>query len=65
VRRPGLGTLAPGAPAEASVIEERAGTFEYVDATGERLVGGRRLVALGRVREGCWYDGPRAGEGPS
>ncbi len=51
-----LGTLAPGAVGDASVLDLRQGTFEYVDVIDEKLVGEQRLLAGGMVLSGKWVD---------
>lgn len=45
LRRPDLGTLAPGSAGDAAVLELEEGAFDYVDVLGEHLAGTRRLVA--------------------
>ncbi len=43
LRRPDLGTLAPGAVGDAAVLDVVEGNFDYVDVLGEHLAGARRL----------------------
>src|SRR5919106_1187341 len=43
LRRPDLGTLAPGSVGDAAVLDLAEGRFDYVDVMGERLTGERRL----------------------
>jgi dihydroorotase len=43
LRRPDLGTLAPGALGDATVLDLAEGAFDYVDVMGERLQGEQRL----------------------
>jgi dihydroorotase len=43
LRRPDLGTLAPGAVGDAVVLDQAEGAFDYVDVMGERIQGDRRL----------------------
>jgi dihydroorotase len=57
LRRRDLGTLQPGAAGDASVLELETGDFDYVDSTGERLAGRRRLSARGVVMNGHWWKG--------
>ena len=45
LRRPDLGTLAPGSAGDAVALELQEGEFDYVDVLGEHLAGTRRLVA--------------------
>ena len=52
LRRPDLGTLAPGAAGDATVLELAEGAFDYVDVTGERLAGERRLEVEAMVLHG-------------
>jgi dihydroorotase len=56
VRRPELGTLAKGAPADASVLAVDRGQFEYLDVDGETMIGDRRITARGAVVSGTWWD---------
>ena len=67
VRRPQLGTLKAGAPADASVLAVDGGRFEYLDVDGESMIGDRRITARGAVVSGTWWDplqegGNRAGQ---
>jgi dihydroorotase len=43
LRRKDLGTLAPGAIGDATVLNLAEGAFDYVDVMGERITGERRL----------------------
>lgn len=52
LRRPELGTLKPGSPADLSILRDETGAFEFVDSVGERLIGARRLTAVGVVMGG-------------
>lgn len=56
IRRPDLGTLAPGAIGEASVFEAIAGPCEYRDVLDEVFVGDVRLAAHGLVLDGRWWE---------
>ncbi len=47
-----LGTLAPGAAADVTLLELREGHFELEDALGERVTAGRRLTPAGVIRNG-------------
>lgn len=59
LRRPELGTLAPGTPGDATIVEVQNGRFDYHDATGEVLTGDRRLGLRGIVLGGRWWsEGP-------
>jgi dihydroorotase len=55
IRRPDLGTLAPGTVGDASVLELRDGAFDYVDSTGRPMTGNRRLFCDGVVIGGKWW----------
>jgi dihydroorotase len=55
IRRPDLGTLKPGSIGEASILELKQGTFDYVDCIGEYLTGDRRLLSTGVVLGGKWW----------
>jgi dihydroorotase len=57
VRRPDLGVFAPGAAGDATILEIESGSFDYVDAVGERLVGDRRISSRGVVIAGRWWHG--------
>jgi dihydroorotase len=48
----GLGTLAPGAPADVAVFDLREGDFEFVDNVDATRTGHRKLVAAGVVMNG-------------
>jgi dihydroorotase len=43
VRRPDLGTLKPGAPGDAVVLEHAHGNFDYRDSLGQLVSGDQRL----------------------
>jgi dihydroorotase len=48
------GTLAPGAPADITVLEMRSGNFEFVDAFKNVRAGDRKLFASATVLRGKW-----------
>jgi dihydroorotase len=56
LRREDLGSLRPGAVGDASILELEAGEFEYVDVTGEQMIGERRLSARGIVVNGRLWE---------
>jgi len=60
MRRPELGTLAPGAIGDAVLLEIRRGPVVYRDAVGGELRDDRRLVPRGIVVAGKWWDEGRA-----
>ena len=55
LKRPELGSLKPGCVGDATVLSVREGTFDYVDATGERMAGDKRIVSEGVVIGGKWW----------
>jgi dihydroorotase len=58
LRRSDLGTLAPGAAGDASLVEIRKGPVSFFDSIGNRLDGNRRFVSRGIVIGGrWWHDG--------
>lgn len=54
LQRPGYGSLKVGSLGDATILSVRDGTFDYVDTTGERLAGDRRIVSEGVVLKGRW-----------
>jgi dihydroorotase len=52
LRRPDLGTLAPGAAGDATILNLAEGAFDFVDVMGERLAGERRLEVEAMVLPG-------------
>ena len=56
LRRPELGSLAPGTPGDATIVRVETGKFDYFDAVGEVLKGDRRLACGGIVLAGKWWD---------
>ena len=44
IRRPGIGCLSPGSPADAVVLKADSGSFEYEDCTGQTLESDRKLA---------------------
>lgn len=55
IGKPELGTLKPGAIGEASVLEIRDGSYEYLDVIGEKVVGTQRIYGTGVVLNGRWW----------
>ncbi|MEM8951677.1 MAG: amidohydrolase/deacetylase family metallohydrolase [Pseudomonadota bacterium] len=55
INRPELGTLKPGTPGDASVLELREGAYDYLDSTGEPMPGKHRLFCDGVVIDGHWW----------
>lgn len=62
INRPTLGTLTPGTEGDASLLELREGSFEYIDATGNPMAGGHRLFCDGVVIDGQWWPNDRRGQ---
>lgn len=48
----GLGTLAPGAAADVTVVELTEGRFELEDALGDKVTASQRLVVRAVVPDG-------------
>jgi dihydroorotase len=57
LRRKDLGTLAPGAIGDATVLDLAEGAFDYVDVMGERITGERRLEVEAIVVDGKLWAG--------
>ncbi len=55
INRPELGTLTSGTPGDASILELRAGGYDYLDSTGHPMTGGHRLFCDGVVIDGRWW----------
>jgi dihydroorotase len=61
LRRPDLGTLAPGAVGDAAVLDLAEGSFDYVDVMGEQIKGERRLEVRHVVIGGAlWHSAAAA-----
>jgi dihydroorotase len=57
LRRPDLGTLAPGAVGDAAVLDVVEGSVDYVDVLGERIIGARRLAVRHVIVGGAlWHS---------
>ena len=52
INRDDLGTFAPGACGDATVLSLQQGQFDYKDSLGEMFTGNQRLVAQAVVRSG-------------
>ncbi|MFN3973406.1 MAG: amidohydrolase/deacetylase family metallohydrolase [Gemmobacter sp.] len=61
LRRPELGSLTPGTPGDATILELAEGRFEHVDVSGEVIVAETGLVSRGMVLRGKWWS--EGGEG--
>ena len=55
IRRPGIGTLKPGAVGDASIFEVVTGATQYRDVVGEVINSDTRFVARGLVLNGQWW----------
>jgi dihydroorotase len=55
VRREDRGTLRPGLLGDATVLDIEEGDFEFVDATGTKIMADRQLVCRGAVLGGRWW----------
>lgn len=55
IRRPGIGTLKPGAAGEASIFEVVTGATQYRDVVGDVINSDTRFVARGLVLNGQWW----------
>jgi dihydroorotase len=54
VRRSELGVLEVGGIGDATVLAVEEGRFGFVDSTGQKMIGGRRLVCKGCVVAGAF-----------
>lgn len=54
--RPEIGSLKPGSAGDASILRHESGAFDFVDSTGERIVGTQRLAPVGVVLAGRHRD---------
>lgn len=61
LRRPELGSLRPGTPGDATILELAEGRFNHVDVSGEVIVAETGLVSRGMVLRGQWWS--EGGEG--
>ena len=60
MRRPELGSLKPGCAGDATILSIPEGKFDYVDVTGEHLIGDRKIVSEGVVLGGRWWHPRRS-----
>jgi dihydroorotase len=56
IRRPELGTMAPGGIGDATVLAIEEGSFTFHDVLGAAIKGERRFVPRGAVMAGKWFD---------
>jgi len=62
LRRPELGSLRAGSVGDATIISIKEGSFDYVDAVGEQMIGNRKIVSEGVVIGGRWWHPASAAE---
>jgi len=55
MQRPELGSLKPGTPGDATVLDLCAGSFEHVDVSNEVITAQTRLFSKGMVIGGKWW----------
>ena len=55
LQRPELGTLKPGSPGDATILDIQEGQFDYSDVVGEILTGDRKIISSGVVLAGRWW----------
>ena len=65
LRRPDLGTLKPGMPADASVLQIQNGSYSLEDCVGEKILARQKLLAKGTVVEGRWQPSESTAELPT
>ena len=56
MERRDLGTFKTGSIGDASILSFDEGRFDYVDSTGEQLIGRERISAHGIVIDGQWRE---------
>ena len=54
IGRPELGSLIPGTPGDATVLNLDQGDFEFIDVEGLVRTGNSRLTCEARVLSGRW-----------
>ncbi|MFY8114311.1 MAG: amidohydrolase/deacetylase family metallohydrolase, partial [Rhabdaerophilum sp.] len=64
LRRPEYGSLKVGALGDATILTVREGKFDYVDVTGEHLIGNQKIVSEGVVLKGRWWHPKRSSRFP-
>lgn len=64
LRRPEYGSLKVGALGDATILTVREGKFDYVDVTGEHLIGNQKIVSEGVVLKGKWWHPKRSSRFP-
>ncbi|MCZ8181828.1 MAG: amidohydrolase/deacetylase family metallohydrolase [Beijerinckiaceae bacterium] len=64
LKRPEYGSLKVGALGDATILTVREGKFDYVDVTGEHLLGNQKIVSEGVVLKGKWWHPKRSNRFP-
>jgi dihydroorotase len=64
LKRPEYGSLKVGALGDATILTVREGKFDYVDVTGEHLIGSQKIVSEGVVLKGKWWHPKRSSRFP-
>jgi len=60
LQRMQYGSLKVGSLGDATILSIRDGAFDYVDTTGEHLIGDRKIVSEGVVLKGKWWHPRRS-----
>lgn len=55
IRRPELGTLRPGSAGDATIFTVNDGNFTFIDSTGDRMNGNKKILIDGIVYNGHWW----------
>jgi dihydroorotase len=55
LQRPELGSFRPGCAGDATILSVRDGAFDYVDVTGEHMIGDKRIMSEAVVLGGRWW----------
>ena len=55
LQRPEYGSLRVGALGDATILSVKKGSFDYIDVTGEHLIGDRKIVSEGVVLKGAMW----------
>jgi dihydroorotase len=55
LQRPELGSFRPGCVGDATILSVRDGAFDYVDVTGEHMLGDKRIMSEAVVLGGRWW----------
>jgi dihydroorotase len=64
LQRPEYGSLKPGSLGDATILSIKPGKHDYVDVTGEHLIGDRRIIPEGVVLKGGWWHPKRSRKFP-